>query len=209
MEQTPNKGFRYWFKNIFWYHYGKLSLLVLFLVVTAVWLTVDALRKPSYDLNVAVAMDFAIARSDTDELAALFGAAAGDVNGDGKVLVNIMTVNLMDEENPESGMYQLLLYMSLPEYAVFLLDEKTSARYAEKDESFQPLADYGIGTDDQTGRRVWVGNKAVLRSWCGEDCYACLADWTVDGKGSREATEAAVRALQALLASESTADTAG
>ena len=31
--------------------------------------------------------------------------------------------------------------------------------------------------------------------------YACLADWTVDGKGDPEMTAAAVRALKALLAS--------
>ena len=44
MEKEQKKGFVYWFKNVFWYHYGKLSILVLFLLGTAIWFTVDALK---------------------------------------------------------------------------------------------------------------------------------------------------------------------
>ncbi len=201
MEQTPKKGFGYWFKNVFWYHYGKLSILVLFLLAAAVWMTVEAFKKPVYDLNVAVVADEVIARSDADELAQLLAAAAGDVNGDGKALVNVVTVALDDEEHPESGRYQALLYLSLPEYTIFLMNERESARYAKEDETFQPLADYGIETPDESGRRIWVGDKAVLRYLGDHGFYACLADWTVDGKGSPEMTAAAVRALKALLAS--------
>ena len=201
MEQTPKKGFGYWFKNVFWYHYGKLSILVLFLLAAAVWMTVEAFKKPVYDLNVAVVADEVIARSDADELAQLLAAAAGDVNGDGKALVNVVTVALDDEEHPESGRYQALLYLSLPEYTIFLMNERESARYVKEEGTFQPLADYGIETPDESGRRIWVGDKAVLRYLGDHAFYACLADWTVDGKGSQEMTAAAVRALKALLAS--------
>ena len=208
MEETPKKGFVYWFKNVFWYHYGKISLLVLVLAAAAVWMTVDAFRKEEYDLNVAVVAEMPIARSEADALAELFSAAAGDVNGDGKALVNVVTVAMKDEERPEAGRYQALLYLSLPEYTVFLMNEEESARYVQEDETFQLLADYGIETEDPSGRRVWVGNKSVIQPLGDHQLYACLADWTVDGKGSREMTEAAVRALKALLASPD-AETAG
>ena len=88
MEQEQKKGFVYWFKNVFWYHYGKLSILVLFLLVTAVWFTIDALKKVEYDLNVAVVADSGAARSDLEKLADLMAEAAGDLNHDGKALVN-------------------------------------------------------------------------------------------------------------------------
>ena len=201
MENTPKKGFVYWFTNVFWYHYGKISLLVLFLLAAAIWMTVDMLKKEEYDLNVAVVADGAIARSDAKALADLFAAAAGDVNGDGKALVNIVTVTLEDEEQPEAGRYQALLYLSLPEYTLFLMNEAESARYVKEDETFQILADYGIETEDSSGRRVWVGDKEVMRSLGDHEFYASLSDWTVDGKGSPEMTAAAVRALKALLAS--------
>jgi hypothetical protein len=201
MEETPKKGFVYWFVNVFWYHYGKLSILVLFLAAAAIWMTVDLFRKEEYDLNVAVVSDEAIARSDAGALAELFAAAAGDVNGDGKALVNVVTVAMEDEERPETGRYQALLYLSLPEYTIFLMNEQESARYVKEDETFQLLGDYGIETEDESGRRVWVGDKAVIQYLGDHQFYACLADWTVDGKGSPEMTAAAVRALKALLAS--------
>ena len=201
MEETPKKGFVYWFINVFWYHYGKLSILVVFLAAAAIWMTVEALKKEKYDLNVAVVSDVAIARSDASALSALFAEAAGDVNGDGKALVNIVTVTMKDEESPETGRYQALLYLSLPEYTIFLMNEEESAHYVKEDETFQPLADYGIATEDESGRRIWVGDKAVIRDLGDHQFYACLADWTVDGKGSPEMTAAAVRALKALLAS--------
>lgn len=201
MGESPKKGFAYWFKNVFWYHYGKLSILVLFLLSAAIWMTVDMFKKVEYDLNVAVVAEGAIARSDTDGLARLLAEAAGDVNGDGKALVNVVTVDLSDAERPESGQYQMMLYLSLPEYTVFLMNDRESARFAKEDETFQLLADYGIETDDPGGRRIWVGDKAVLQNLGDHEFYACLADWTVDGKGSPEMTAAAVRALKALLAS--------
>ena len=201
MEETPKKGFVYWFINVFWYHYGKLSILVVFLAAAAIWMTVEALKKEKYDLNVAVVSDVAIARSDASALSELFAEAAGDVNGDGKALVNIVTVTMKDEESPETGRYQAQLYLSLPEYTIFLMNEEESARYVKEDETFQLLADYGIATEDESGRRIWVGDKAVIRDLGDHQFYACLADWTVDGKGSPEMTAAAGRALKALLAS--------
>ena len=201
MEEKPKKGFVYWFTNVFWYHYGKISILVLFLLVAAIWMTVEMFKKEEYDLNVAVVSDVAIARTDAAALAELFAAAAGDVNGDGKALVNVVTVTMEDEERPEAGRYQALLYLSLPEYTIFLMNEEESARYVKEDETFQPLADYGIETEDESGRRVWVGDKDVIKYLGDHEFYACLADWTVDGKGSQDMTAAAVRALKALLAS--------
>ena len=154
MEETPKKGFVYWFVNVFWYHYGKISILVAFLLAAAIWMTVDLLKKEEYDLNVAVVADMAIARADAGALAELFAAAAGDVNGDGKALVNVVTVTMEDEERPETGRYQTLLYLSLPEYTVFLMNEQESARYVKEDETFQLLADYGI----ETGTRADGGS---------------------------------------------------
>ena len=206
MEHEQKKGFVYWFKNVFWYHYGKLSILVLFLLGTAIWFTVDALKKEEYDLNVAVVADNGVARSDLERMADLMAKAAGDLNGDGKALVNVSAVNLGDEDNREGTQYQLMLYLSLPEYTIFLMNDRESALYCKQEDTFQPLKDYGIHTDDESGLRIWVGDKAILPSACRGDCYACLADWTASGKGSVAATEASVRALKALLDSPAVED---
>lgn len=201
MDNTPKKGFKYWFKNVFWFHYGKLAIIGVLALAAVIWLTVDALRKEDYDLNVAIITEDGLAQSDTKRLADLLGEAAGDVNGDGKTMVNIVTVNLGDRENLETSQYQMLLYMTLPEYTIFMMNEHYSAIYGQKDGTFQPLADYGIETDDQIPTRLDLSNKAILQEMGEREYYVSLSDWTVDGKGSREMTDAAVRALKALAAS--------
>lgn len=198
MEKKNKADFKYWLKNVFWYHYGKLAIAAVIALGVVIWLTVDALKKEEYDLNVAIVMEDGIAQSDTRALADLLGAAAGDVNGDGKTLVNIMTVNLGDTENLETSQYQMLLYMSLPEYTIFIMNEHYSAIYGQKDGTFQTLADYGIETADEIPTRIDLSEKAILKALGEREYYASLSDWTVDGKGSREMTEAAVRALKAL-----------
>lgn len=200
-ETGAKQGFQHWFINVFWYHYGKLAIAAVIVLGVVIWLTLDVLQKVEYDLNVAIVLESGLARADTDKLGALLGEAAGDVNGDGKVNVNIVTVNLSDPENLEGSQYQMLLYMALPEYTIFILNDYYSSLYGEKDETFQELAPYGIETDDESGRRLWVGDKAILRELGEYEYYACLSDWTVDGKGSAEMTAAAVRALKALAAS--------
>ncbi len=201
MESSEKKGFRYWFTNVFWYHYGKLSLVALFLLVTAVWFTVEALQKDEYDLNVAVVLNHAVARDDLAALGDFLGEAAGDVDGDGKTLVNIVPVDLSDQQNPVGTRNQMLLYLSLPEYTLFLMEDDESLLYAGQEDTFQELKDYGITASDGTGRRVEVGKKAVLAPLGEGEVYACLSDWTVVGKGDPEMTAAAVRALKALLSS--------
>lgn len=199
MGENNRKDFKYWFKNVFWFHYGKIAIAVVIAVAVAIWLTVDALKKEEYDLNVAIVTEDGLAQSDTKKLAELLGEAAGDVNGDGKQLVNIMTVNLGDIQNLETSQYQMLLYMSLPEYTIFIMNDHYSAIYGQKDGTFQPLADYGIETTDELPTRIDLSEKAILKSLGEREYFASLSDWTVDGKGSKEMTDAAVRALKALI----------
>jgi hypothetical protein len=199
MEEKPNKGFLYWFTNVFWYHYGKIALIVVVLVIIAVWLTVDALHKETYDLNIVVAANGPVADTDAEALHTALMKKIEDVNGDGKVLINIQTIDLSDPENLDGNQQRLLLYLALPEYTLFLLDEDRSTLYCGKEDTFQPLANYGITTDDPNGLRIYVGDKPLMKDLGDYAYYASLSDWTVSGKGSKAMTQAAVNALQVIL----------
>ena len=202
MEDKPNKGFWYWFTNVFWYHYGKIALVVLVLVIIAVWLTVDALHKEKYDLNMVIAANGPVTDTDATALHTALMKKMEDVNGDGKVVINIQTIDLSDPENLEGNQQRLLLYLALPEYTLFLLDEDRSSLYCSKEDTFQPLENYGIETEDPGGLRVYVGDKSLLRDLGGYAYYASISDWTVSGKGSKAMTQAAVKALQEILSSD-------
>ncbi len=201
MEEKPEKGFLYWFTNVFWYHYGKIAIVVLAVVIIAVWLTVDALHKEEYDLNMVVAANGPVSDAGAEELRSALSKVIGDVNGDGKSLINIQTIDLSDPENLEGNQYRLLLYLSLPEFTLFILDEDRSTLFCSKEETFQPLENYGVETDDPTGLRVYVGDRPLLKTLGGFSYYASLADWTVSGKGDPAMTGAAVKALNAILGS--------
>ena len=144
MEEKPNKGFLYWFTNVFWYHYGKIALIVVVLVIIAVWLTVDALHKETYDLNIVVAANGPVADTDAEALHTALMKKIEDVNGDGKVLINIQTIDLSDPENLDGNQQRLLLYLALPEYTLFLLDE-----------------DQAVTTKD-------IGSVQEISKWCKE-----------------------------------------
>lgn len=199
MEEKPEKGFLYWFTNVFWYHYGKIAIIVLAVVIIAVWLTVDALHKEEYDLNIVVAANGPVSDAGAEELRAALSKVIGDVNGDGKSLINIQTIDLSDPENLEGNQYRLLLYLSLPEFTLFILDEDRSTLFCSKEETFQSLENYGVETEDPTGLRVYVGDRPLLKNLGGFSYYASLADWTVSGKGDPAMTKAAVKALNAIL----------
>ena len=202
MEEKPTQGFKYWFTNVFWYHYGKLAILAVILLIIGIWLTVDALHKEKYDLNIAVAVNGPVPESGLDRLRDSLIDVVGDVNGDGKVLINIQAVDLSDQEDPAGAQQRLMLYLSLPEYPLFLLDEDRSGLYSRQEDTFQELKNYGIETEDPTGLRIYVGDRPLLRGMGRYDFYACLSDWTVSGKGSKSITEAGVRALREILENE-------
>lgn len=199
MEEKPNKGFIYWFTNVFWYHYGKIAIIVLILVIIALWLTIDALHKEEYDLNIVVAANGPVSDAGAEELRDALMKTLVDVNKDGKVLINIQTIDLADAENLEGNHNRLMLYLALPEYTLFILDEDRSTLYCGKEDTFQPLKNYGISTEDPNGLRVYVGDKPLMKNLGGFRYYASLSDWTVDGKGSKAMTEAAVHALEVIL----------
>ena len=196
MEEKEQKGFRYKFVNVFWYHYGKLAIAAVIAIAVVIWLSIDAFNKEEYDLNAVVAVDRRPSEEDIAALTRLLEDAVGDVSGDGQCIINLQRVDLSDGSEQE----RLLLYQTLPEYTLFILNDRASLLYGSKEDTFQPLADYGIEASAEAEYRAFIGDRAPLQS-IGTDSYLCLSDWTVDGKGSREMTEAAVRAIKAILES--------
>ena len=199
MDQEPKKGFVYWFTNVFWYHYGKMSIAAVVVLTVVIILTVEAVNKEKYDLNIAVVLSGEISYSQIDEFNKCLYDTVGDVNGDGKIVINVQTINIGDGERFEDNHERLQLYMALPEYTIFIMNDEYSKTYSIKENYFDMLGDYGIQTDDPSGRRVYIGDSAIMKTMGDYECYALLADWTTSDKGEKEWTDAAVRALKAII----------
>jgi len=199
-------GFKYWFREVFWPHYGKLSIALLVALVVAIILTVEAANKPRYDFHMVIAMEDMVTYDDTEELRNVVQLAVGDVNGDGEILLDMQIINLADPENLEINQQRLQLAFAQPEYTLYIMDEQYSATYCHR-EYFDPIGDYGFTPDPDEPRRMNVSDVPVL--WrMGQNVpreqhfYACICDWTVDGKGNQKLTDAAVRTLNAILEAE-------
>ncbi len=200
------KGFKFWFKEVFWPHYGKISVCILAALIVGVFLSVEAMNKPRYDFHMVVAMEDPVAPADTKELQEVVANAVGDINGDGTILLDVQVINLGDQENLETNQQRLQLAFAQSEYTLYILDDMYSTTYCHR-EYFDPAADYGFTPDPEEDRRVDVSEAPVLwrmgQHIPGEQqFYACICDWTVDGKGDQELTDAAVRALEAIIETE-------
>jgi len=205
-EVIREHGTKYWFKEVFWPHYGKLSIALIVALIVAIVLTVDAANKPRYDFHMVIAMEDMITYEDTEELRSVIAPAAGDINGDGEILLEVQVINLADPENLEVNQQRLQLAFAQSEYTLYIMDEQYSATYCHR-EYFDPLANYGFTPDPDEPRRMDVSEVPIL--WrMGQNVpeeqhfYACICDWTVDGKGDKELTDAAVRVLNAILDAE-------
>lgn len=199
MEQEPKKGFIYWFTNVFCYHYGKISIAAVVALTLVIVLTVEAINKERYDLNMAIILNGEISNTQIDEFKELLYETVGDVNGDGKIAINVQTINVADEQSFADNHSRLQLYLALPEYTIFIMDEQYSETYSKKEDFFDRLETYGIETSDPSGKRVYIGDSAIMKTIGDYDCYALLADWTTSGKGDKEWTAAAVRVLKAII----------
>jgi hypothetical protein len=196
MDQKPNQGFRYWFENVFKFHYGKLSLVLLILAAVFVFTIIEtAKNKITYDFHLAVIVSGSLSRESLSELEQLTIDTVGDLNGDGEVNVDLQILNMLVDP-----LDRLVLLMAQPEFVVFIMDEQLSSVYKN---DFNDLKDYGITYDQSMSTRVFIGDSPLMKRITQNiRFYACLADWTTDGKGKDAWTEAGVRLIGEILNSK-------
>lgn len=187
------KGFGYWFKSVFLYHYGKLALGLIIAAAVAVYITAEGMKEPDFDFSVIIGTNAEIGYTQTQELEDIIAAAVGDINGDGEVHVNLR----VDGAN-------IQLWLSQPEFALCLMSDYYSRIYGEND-FFDNVENYGFAPDGAHPYRTDISSSPViarLAELTGSEeapVYACLCDWTTVGKGKPEWTQAALRALSAII----------
>lgn len=216
MADKERKFTREWFENVFWYHYKWWFLLGVFVLAVAIFITVEALSTEKYDYTVIIGTHTDISESDAAGVLAAVGESIGDLDGNGKVSINYIAVNLAEEtknnssypalssgNTDESSQNRMMLYLASEEYSLFLLDDETAQLYCALDFFDDRLDDFGIEAEENNPYRVYLGDTGAVKGTAleGQKLYGLIIDWTTVGKGSEKNTEAGVAALKAILAS--------
>jgi len=217
MENKQRKFNKEWFENVFWYHYKWWFLLGVFLLAVAIFITVEALSTEKTDFTVVIGVSGEVHDEDVAPLLDVVGRAVGDLDGNGRVNVGYIAVDLseltMDSTKTypalssagsgESNQTRMMLYLATEDYPLFLLDEETSRDYCALDFFDDRLESFGIAADPENPYRVSLEETGAVRGTglAGYGLYGLLIDWTTVGKGSQKLTDAGVNALKAILAS--------
>ena len=81
------KRFRYWFVNVYWYHYRIHTIAVILVAILAAFIIHDITSREFYDLKFVLASSEFIAEEHGELLNDAFTEAGKDLDGDGKVLI--------------------------------------------------------------------------------------------------------------------------
>ena len=76
------------------YHYKWHTIISIIGAILIVFLVRDTLFRPKPDLTLVIAASRYLMQTETDALQAALGKYVGDINGDGRILVNIDSIHL-------------------------------------------------------------------------------------------------------------------
>jgi hypothetical protein len=210
MEQK--KDFKYWFENVFWYHYKWWALAAVFVIAMVVFITVESCGQEHYDMTVVFVQDGDISTDQAQSVLDAISGSVGDLDGNGEVKLNYVSINVGDssENSSSSGTYgaqtvsnedRILMYLTDSDNALFFVNEAVSESYCALGYFDDALSDYGISTQEGDPYRVYVSDSDAFENagMSDYDYYALIIDWTTVGKGSQDRTDAAVNAIKSLV----------
>ncbi len=151
----------------FWYHYKWVTLGVLFAVIVATILIVQAATKPRYDYTICIAVPQELSSQMVERLEKEFAAVGKDRNGDGEVKVSVQVVNIsnklsVDQQTANSA--SLTAKLMTRDVYLFAFGteyyENTLSPMMTDGTFFKPLGlkDDGIGADGT----YWNWNGSTL-----------------------------------------------
>lgn len=204
---TEGKSFKNWFENVFWYHYKWWFLAGVFAVALIIFIAAEAAGNEKYDMTVVFAQNGGMTEEQAQTVLDSIADSIGDLNGDGEIKLSYVSVDLSMENGSMNGQTvtmqdRLILYMTDEECSLFFIENSTAEVYCSMGYFEDRLTEYGISAPEDDPCRVSVGGtKPFSEAGLSQlDHYAMIIDWTTAGKGSAERTDAAVRAIESLLA---------
>ena len=160
--KTPQQIRKEKIKN-FWDYHKWHVMLVVGLVVAVVWTVVDQINRVEPDYTVPYVAQIAIPSTVREELETCLEAYAEDRNGDGKVVVEVLTYQLNSpllNEEPEKVQAELLMFFGDAENninAFYIGDETNLMEFA----GYEELIGYLDGREIGQGENFTLDEIAV------------------------------------------------
>lgn len=139
--------FKYWFVNVFWYHYKWYPIIALAVIAILYALLSDTFKGVSADYQVLLTSRYYVAEEQVSEIQEVMGQVVGDRNGDGRTYVPFIIMNLTSGEVEYNNRMKLTANMATDDAVLYIFDENTADNFLE-DGLFEPLENLGFtGTD--------------------------------------------------------------
>jgi hypothetical protein len=138
------KHFKHWWINVFWYHYGKAALVTLCVVLLMFLIVREAANRIKPDFTYVVVTNFHVDGERLSALTEFFTGVSHDINGDGIVLINAITINMTDPETiPQERL--LISYLDQETY-IYIIDQPNVNFVLSNEvlEDLTPLAEEGF-----------------------------------------------------------------
>lgn len=203
--EREKKSFKYWFENVFWFHYRWLFLGVVFVIALIVFISIESSGNENYDMTLVFAQEGEIAESQAKKVMDAVSESIGDLDGDGAVRLNFASIDLGAVANTNGRTVslgeRLMLYMVDEDNTLFFINGDTSESYCAMGYFDDELSNYGIETEEGDPYRVYISDTEVFADAGLQDLgyYALIIDWTTVGRGEQKRTDAAVAAVKTLL----------
>ena len=159
------------------YHYKWHTIVACIGVLLLVFFIRDTVFRPKPDLSLVIATSRFITQAETEALQAALGNITGDLNGDGRVLVNLDSINLpitsimedlnnagmqddeesfdissaTDPEMMQASMMKLMAIIAAGTDTLFLLDDEVYDYITMMSEPSVEDGEGGGGADANTG----------------------------------------------------------
>lgn len=140
--------FKYWFKNVYWYHYRTHTVVTAFVIVLVVSLLVSVLRNKDPDIEFIIVSTEPIVTEQAIELASGFDGIIGDINGDGKVY-SLVSELVMNGEMAYASQQRIMLFMVTPENPGIIAGESVLPYLSQMQDGYVDLSALGYETHEK------------------------------------------------------------
>lgn len=163
-DATFGEKLKYWFKNVYWYHFRVATFAAILVAIFAVTFISDVFFKEYNDLDYviggAVFGTTQDMRAISDDFAAMLtpeGAEEGAKVGYQMLCTQSVVGSSPNSEALDEGAYanieKIAVTMADDEVLLFFFDKKYIEWYAEQG-AFEPLSEFGIESDNEYFVRV-------------------------------------------------------